>query len=154
VLIRSDLVRKRDPFYNVDNRFQHDQEALYELLQESGFGFVHQVLTFTRRPETAGTAHWVRVGAGLPGQIDLFLKYSPIFLEQAEYQRRLAVLLGEYGLSLLASLPQLANVEYRTHQRRVAPALLSRIRWKDVGAGVRLQLRRMFGARRLRPGRG
>jgi glycosyltransferase involved in cell wall biosynthesis len=154
VLIRSDLIRKRDPFYNVENRFQHDQEALYELLQESDLGFVHQVLTFTRRPETAGTAYWVRVGAGLPGQIDLFLRYGPIFLERTEYQRRLAVLLAEYGLSLLTSLPQIANGDYRTHQRRVAPALLERVDWADVGAGVRLQLRRMLQARRLRPSRG
>jgi glycosyltransferase involved in cell wall biosynthesis len=152
LLIRSDLIRERDPFYNVDNAFQHDQEACYELLQESDFGFVHQVLTFTRRPDTAGTAHWVRVGAQLPGQIDLLLKHGPTYLEQAEYQRRLAVLLVHYGVRLLTNLPSLADADYRSYQHRVAARLIDRIEWTDVGAGVRLQFRRMRERRSLRPG--
>ena len=53
LLIRSDLVRARDPFYNVDNPFQDDQEACYEVLRTCDFGFVHQVLTFTRRDEAS-----------------------------------------------------------------------------------------------------
>lgn len=154
LLLRSDLIRKRDPFYNVDNRYQHDQEACYEVLQESDFGFVHQVLTFTRRPESAGSAYWLRVGAQLPGQIDLLLKYGPVYLEKAEYQRRLAVLLVHYSLRLLKSLPNLDDADYRAYQRRVAARLIDRIDWRDVGAGVRVQLQRMRETRRLRPGQG
>jgi glycosyltransferase involved in cell wall biosynthesis len=150
VMIRSDLIRARDPFYNVENRFQHDQEALHEVLQESDFGFVHQVLTFTRRPETAGTAFWMRVGADLPGQIDLFLKYGPRHLERAEYQRRLAALLIHYGVTLVTSLPKMTSADYRAHQRRAAAGLLSRVDWTDVAAGARLQLRRIRETRRLR----
>lgn len=152
LLIRSDLIRERDPFYNVENRFQHDQEACYELLQVSDFGFVHQVLTFTRRPETAGTAHWVRVGAQLPGQIDLLLKYGPVYLERAEYQRRLAVLLVHYGFGLLRGLPKLDDGDYRAYQRGVVARLRDRVDWNDVGAGVGLQLRRMREKRSFRPG--
>jgi len=154
LLIRGDLVRKRDPFYNVDNLFQHDQEACYEVLRESDFGFVHQVLTFTRRPETAGTAYWSRVGAQLPGQIDLLLKFGPLYLENADYQRRLAVLLAHYGLRLLKHLPRLEHADYRAYQQRVARPLVDRIDWTDVGAGIRLQLLRMRERRSLRPGQG
>jgi glycosyltransferase involved in cell wall biosynthesis len=154
VLIRSDLIRRHDPFYNVENRFQHDQEALHVLLQETDYGFVHQVLTFTRRPETAGTAYWVRVGAGLPGQIDLFLKYGPEYLDQPEYRRRLTVLIAEYARSLVTNARKLGDADYREHQLTFVRGLLRRIAWSDLPAGVLLQLGRMLAARRLRPGRG
>ena len=143
LLLRGDLVRKRDPYYNVANTFQHDQEACYEALQECDFGFVHQVLTFTRRPETAGFDFWTRVGAELPGQIDLLLKFGPVYLDEAAYQRRLAVLLVHYGSLQLKGLRKITDADYRSYQRRAAASLFDRIDWKDVGAGVRLQLQKM-----------
>jgi glycosyltransferase involved in cell wall biosynthesis len=151
LLIRNDLIRGRESFYNVDNTFQHDQEACYELLQECDFGFVHQVLTFTRRPETAGFDYWSRVGAELPGQIGLLLKFGPVYLEHEEFQRRLAVLLVHYGAFQLKSMRKAADAEYRTFQRRTAAALFERIEWKDVAVGVRLQLQRMLSGRRPDP---
>jgi glycosyltransferase involved in cell wall biosynthesis len=151
LLIRSDLIRKRDPFYNVENSFQHDQEACYEVLKEADFAFVHQVLTFTRRPETAGTAFWERVGAQLPGQISLLVKYGPIYLEKRAYQRRLAVLLVHYSLSLLKRVPRLPDGNYRTYQRRAVVEVMRQVAWRDVAAGLRLQLRRMLRGRRADP---
>jgi glycosyltransferase involved in cell wall biosynthesis len=76
LLIRSDLVRENEPFYNVSNPFQDDQEACYEVLRANDFGFVHQVLTFTRRHEAAGISYFTRIGAELPGQINLLLSSS------------------------------------------------------------------------------
>ena len=152
LLLRSDLIRRRDPFYNVSNTFQHDQEACYELLRECDLGFVHQVLTFTRRPETAGFSYWARVGAELPGQIDLLLKFGPRYLEKPAYRRRLAVLLVHYGAFHLKGLPKVADPDYREFQRRTATTLFRRIDWKDVGVGVRLQLQRMVSSRADHPG--
>lgn len=51
VLIRSYLIRARNPFYSEDNPWNEDTEACLESLKVSDFGFVHQVLTFSRRPE-------------------------------------------------------------------------------------------------------
>jgi len=54
VLYRSDLVRTRDPFYNEGN-IHADTEACVMLLKSCDFGFVHQILTFTRgRREALG----------------------------------------------------------------------------------------------------
>jgi glycosyltransferase involved in cell wall biosynthesis len=47
VLYRADLVRARDPFYNEAN-IHADTEICFELLKTCDFGFVHQVLTYTR----------------------------------------------------------------------------------------------------------
>jgi hypothetical protein len=47
-MLRSDIVRKREPFYS-ESSYHEDTEACYEILREHDLGFVHQVLTFTRR---------------------------------------------------------------------------------------------------------
>jgi glycosyltransferase involved in cell wall biosynthesis len=48
VLMRADLVRARRPFFDITSPFA-DVEACLQLLKTSDFGFVHQVLTYTRR---------------------------------------------------------------------------------------------------------
>jgi glycosyltransferase involved in cell wall biosynthesis len=52
LLYRADLVRKRDQFYD-PYVFHADTENCFELLKESDFAFVHQLLSFTRRHEQA-----------------------------------------------------------------------------------------------------
>jgi len=47
LLLRADIVRARDPFYT-EGRFHEDTEAVYEILRDWDFCFVHQVLSFTR----------------------------------------------------------------------------------------------------------
>ena len=47
-LVRADLVRARAAFYDEADPVE-DVSVCFDLLQHSDFGFVHQVLTFTRR---------------------------------------------------------------------------------------------------------
>jgi glycosyltransferase involved in cell wall biosynthesis len=47
VMFRADLVRGRDPFY-AEGRLFEDAEICFDLLADHDFGFVHQILTFTR----------------------------------------------------------------------------------------------------------
>ena len=55
LLIRSDLIKKNHCFYN-EKHLHADDEACYELLQETDFAFVHQVLTFVRTHDESATA--------------------------------------------------------------------------------------------------
>src|SRR5262249_21799768 len=48
LLYRSDLLRRRDPFYVEDSRFGGDSEACLEVLDGHMFAFVHQVLAYSR----------------------------------------------------------------------------------------------------------
>ena len=48
VLMRADLVRGRQPFYDEHLAVAEDLSACWDLLRVSDFGFVHQVLTFVR----------------------------------------------------------------------------------------------------------
>jgi glycosyltransferase involved in cell wall biosynthesis len=47
-LFRSDIVRARQPFYDESSPIE-DAEACFDILAGHDFGFVHQILTYTRR---------------------------------------------------------------------------------------------------------
>jgi len=159
LLIRSDLVRERDPFYDPDFPFEkeysftEDQDVCCELFRTSDFGFVHQVLTFTRRPEGAPFLAYVRYGAYLPERINLLLAHGPAFLTKTEYQRALAVLIAQYNFFLLTNVRRLSTPEIRAYHRAALKRLLHVLDTRDVLAGAGIQLQRMRKARRLRTGR-
>jgi glycosyltransferase involved in cell wall biosynthesis len=48
ILVRSDIVRSRRPFYDEASPIE-DAEACFDILASSDFAFVHQILTYTRR---------------------------------------------------------------------------------------------------------
>ena len=156
LLIRSDLVRARDPFYDPDYDvseeypFTEDLAVCCEILRNSDLGFVHQVLTFTRRDDRSPFSKFGRLGANLPEHINLISRYGPVYLTKPEYQRIVAVYLVRYGLFLLKSLPRLANPELRAYHRPATRRILSSIEARDVVDGVWLQLQRMRKRRPLR----
>jgi glycosyltransferase involved in cell wall biosynthesis len=158
LLVRSDLIRERDPFYDPEfpiaeeYAFTEDQDVCCELFRSSDFGFVHQVLTFTRRPEDAPFLRFVRFGAHLPERINLHARHGPAFLTPAEYQRKLAVLVAQYGFFLLTGPHRLLNPDVRAYHRAAVGRLLRTVDKRDVLEGVREQLRRLHKTRRLRSG--
>jgi hypothetical protein len=99
-LIRSDLVRSRKEYYSTNefHRPYADQEACYKALQDSDFGFVHQILTYTREHDDSETSLFIRTGfnTDLPSQLNILTKYGPIYLSDAEYQKRLRQIMKRY----------------------------------------------------------
>jgi glycosyltransferase involved in cell wall biosynthesis len=154
VLISSDPVRARDPFYNEDNPWDEDTEACLEILRERDFGFVHQVLTFTRRLEGSPFSKQTRLGVQLPAHIKLVAKYGRVFLTESEYQRRLAVSLIFYSAFLTRNVRKLATPEFRAHHCSALVDIAENVSLRDVLGGVRLQVRRMRETGRLPPGHG
>jgi glycosyltransferase involved in cell wall biosynthesis len=95
LLIRSDLVRSHDPFFNESN-IHADSEACYELLKESDFGFVHQVLTFTRMREgSLSLLSWKR-GTLFAGNLNDLVKFGPCYLGPEEFKSVLQERLATY----------------------------------------------------------
>ncbi len=86
ILIRSDIIRNRALFYD-ESRFPFyaDTAVCYEILQNWDFGFVHQVLTFTRRHNETRTALARRVD--IVNNLVLLKEYGKIYLDQNEYER-------------------------------------------------------------------
>ena len=110
ILLRSDLVRGRDDFYPNTDDFESlyaDQEACYDILRNSDFGFVHQVLTYSRIHEESVTSSAAMTGLNhdLPEQLNILRKYGPAYLSEREYEARLKLLTDRYysflGQSLL-----------------------------------------------------
>jgi glycosyltransferase involved in cell wall biosynthesis len=144
VLIRADLVRKREQFYNEGN-LHSDSEACLDVLSESDFGFVHQVLTYTRRHNEAMTTSTQRLGTFLPADLGVFQRVGPIFLSRDEYDRKLAVRLVEYGAFLATKPRSWRRREFRDYHRERLRELFGRTSGRQLARGLRLQVRRSLG---------
>jgi glycosyltransferase involved in cell wall biosynthesis len=86
LLFRSDIVRSRHAFYNEDN-LHADTEACLEFLAHHNFGFVHQVLTYSRVQHDSATGLSQRFNTYLPGSLYVLKKYGSWYLDEAEFER-------------------------------------------------------------------
>jgi glycosyltransferase involved in cell wall biosynthesis len=141
LLLRADLVRRRPEFYSLDNPHQSDQEACLDLLRESDLGFVHDVLTFTRRHDESESPFYVSVGAQYPCALRLLLEYGELYLNREAYRRKLAVRIAEYVLYVLTRPWKLLGREFLVYHARELRDLGWRIRIGDVATGILLQVR-------------
>jgi glycosyltransferase involved in cell wall biosynthesis len=89
LLLRSDLIRKRERVYD-ETYLESDISACLDFLQESDFGFVHRVLTFTRRHEESKTNTVAKKDYSyMFGYLKMHLDYGPVFLNDKEYKNRI-----------------------------------------------------------------
>jgi glycosyltransferase involved in cell wall biosynthesis len=95
VLYRADLVRSRDPFYNEAN-IHADTEVCFTLLKGCDFGFVHQILTFTRVRPRSLTSFSDDLQTHFASMLQLLVTHAPDYLTPEECQARLARHLSEY----------------------------------------------------------
>jgi glycosyltransferase involved in cell wall biosynthesis len=103
LLLRCDVIRERPEFYGSDG-LHADTDTCYEILRSVDFGFVHQVLTFTRRHNEAATAFARRMNTYLPGNVGSLVKYGHCYLSEGEYQLRFRQLMAEYYRFLAGAL--------------------------------------------------
>lgn len=83
LLLRSSLIRERTDGVYDESYLQSDLTACLDMLRESDFGFVHQVLTYTRRHEdcltnTISTKNFQY----MLGYFKMHLDYAPVFLPE------------------------------------------------------------------------
>ena len=86
LLFRSDLFRSRDPFYNEKN-IHADQEVCFRILRDNDLGFVHQVLTYTRRHNEANTTMTKAFKTFLLGNLLVLYKYGKYYLNIKEFKK-------------------------------------------------------------------
>jgi hypothetical protein len=95
VLYRSDIVRSRHAFFNESN-LHADTEACLEFLEHHDFGFVHQVLTFTRLREDSMRSYSRRVNTYLPATLYNRMNYGPKYLSEKELKSWIRECLRDY----------------------------------------------------------
>ena len=116
LLFRSDLLRQQKDFFDVSFFTQFsDNEACFRVLQNADFGFVHQVLTFTRLHEESMTKSIAQTAFDgiLPGQLRILARYGPVYLTQAEYVQRLKTIYARYHQFLGRNILRLRNPKFR-----------------------------------------
>lgn len=95
VLYRADLVRSRNPFYNEAN-IHADTEVCFSLLKACDFGFVHEVLTFSRVRANSLTAASGDLHSYFAGMLQILIAHASAFLTPEELDARLAEHLSAY----------------------------------------------------------
>ena len=90
VMYRSDVVRARSPQFYPEDRFYHDTETAFQILAEHDFGFVHQVLSYSRYQPGSITE---KVSSFYSRQIDRVIclqTYGKLYLTPDEYERSMS----------------------------------------------------------------
>jgi glycosyltransferase involved in cell wall biosynthesis len=142
LLIRSELIRERDPFYNEEN-LHADTEVCFDLLRTADLGFVHQVLTRTRRHSASMTTSAGRLGTNVTGWLRVMTTYGPVYLTRDEYERRLSWWLRRYGTYLAKSVVRgrVGDPKFRQVHRGTLAMLRASVTATEVGRGLVLTLR-------------
>lgn len=127
ILIRCDVIQNREKFYNEDN-IHADQEVCFEILQNFDFGFVHQILTFTRRHNETNTTFTNRLKTFRLGHLTVLKKYGPKVFTKEEYEQRLNNMLKNYYRFLARCVFEFQGKEFWQYHRKAL---------KKIGLSIR-----------------
>ncbi len=83
VMVRSEIVRARDPFYD-EHRLYPDTDAAFEILRDHDFGFVHQILSYTRIHDSIFWGRQRSFGAGILTRLIQLKTHGPHYLSPEE----------------------------------------------------------------------
>ncbi len=150
-MIRADLIRARDPFYDESN-LHADAAACYEILRTCDLGFVHQVLTYTRTHRGSVTVTIARrLNTYLLGHLAILKTYGPVYLTRQEYDLVLKERLDTYYTFLVRTMLAPGGREiWRYHRdglrclgvpferRRLVHALMRQMRQVLLSPGTEL----------------
>lgn len=103
-LLRTAVMRQRPAFYVDDMRHLVDRESYLWMLARSDFGFVHEVLSFTRRHDAAISARLHQRGDWHPESAWLLQRWGPVFLAEDELAQQTGKMLALYRSFLGRSL--------------------------------------------------
>jgi glycosyltransferase involved in cell wall biosynthesis len=116
LLIRADIVRSKPHFFGSSKTYA-DHEACYDLLKDHDFGFVHQVLTFSRVHGKRRTALAKDFNTYIAARLNLAVKFGHVYLGTDEFKKRLEELLTGYYRFLGKSLFLLREKDFWKYHR-------------------------------------
>ena len=112
VLFRSELVRNRDPFFDESIVHATDSDACFDILKKWDFGFVHQVLTFSRVREGSLLEASKSLNASAADTLREVFEYGPFYLDAPEFSRRFKEIVLSYYDFLAGSLRRRHSGEF------------------------------------------
>jgi len=133
MLLRSSIVRSRPQFYEEHNPVE-DFHVCVEILQSWDFGFVHQVLTYTRRDNESITSSQRGFKPLLMARVTSLSRYGHLFLTAAEYRACDRRLTHEHYLLLGEAVWRRRQGRFWAYQQEGLRVIGQRIRWLRVSA--------------------
>lgn len=89
LLVRSDLVLSRQPFYDESYYPFEDAITIFDILRKCNFGFVHQVLTFSRRDNASIMQSLLEIDSQRAFDLLMVREFGQSALTPEEYRGRL-----------------------------------------------------------------
>lgn len=142
VLYRADLVRARHPFYAL-GRYHEDTEAAYEILLESDFGFVHEILSFLRAGNASITASTQLFNSSDLDYLIILERYGAQLLTPMELARQRAFSHRGYKRFLGRALLRLKGRRFWDYHRVGLATIGWRLRRRDVLVEAAAELARL-----------
>lgn len=135
LLIRSDLIRVRDKFYS-ETHAAADTEACLELLQENDYGFVHQVLSFSRLHHQSITGKNRELHTDRANLFYLFKKYGLFYFSKEEYEKGMNRRIRDYYRFLGGHITRLNDRKFWKFHRAGIENVGYSFSWSRVVAGA------------------
>jgi len=118
LLFRADLVRSRPVFYREDN-IHSDTETCIELLKGSDFGFVHQILTFSRVREHSLVEMSRGINTFDASKLVHLVTHGPDFLTEEEIRDSLRRTLRSYYRYMAGSVLRNRSRSFWDYHKKV-----------------------------------
>jgi len=112
LLLRSDLVLGRRPFYDEAYIPFEDAAVMFDVLMHCSFGFVHQVLTFSRRDNASVMKELLELDCPKAFRLFMLREFGDRFLEPKEYQAHLKWKERTYAQLLVDGLVALRGKQF------------------------------------------
>lgn len=120
LLYRADVVRSRAPFFR-GSKMHADVEACLEVLQQHGYAFVPEILTFSRVREGSYTSAANRLNVYMPNMLEFLVGFGPGVLSATRFSDRLRDQLARYYAYLgREALRRRDNEFWEYHRERLA----------------------------------
>lgn len=118
LLIDSELIRNRDPLYNDRYHMCADQELCYYLLQKRDFGFIHEILTYSRVHHQSMTSSINQYNRETIEELMLMQEFGEIYFDRKDHQKRFAHALDRHYKFLTASIFRKKDNEFWEFQKK------------------------------------
>lgn len=116
LLLRSELVRNNDPFYDEKN-LHADTDACLRYLTDWDFGFVHQVLSYTRRHNESATSITNRFETRKIAKVKAFKSHAGRYLTAEEINEHYKILMNNYHRFLAQMLYEFKGLDFWKYHR-------------------------------------
>jgi glycosyltransferase involved in cell wall biosynthesis len=145
VMYRADVVRARTPFYP-EGTMHADTEVIFSILTDNDFGFVHQILSYTRLREDSISGRLQNMADAALDRLIIVKRFGQRFLAPSEYDDALRATLAWYydelGRRWLVERMEKRNEEFWAYHRKGLATIGETIHQGSVlRAGGRILLR-------------